>query len=331
MPSGIILASSSAGATKEAVEEVLTKAGIAVDKPEEEKKPEPEEKTEEKGKEIQEPQRDEFESEEEFEAAHVEWQDAQRKAEEEEPEEEDETPRPKLSKFKKRIARITAEKDREIEDLRRRLEALEKGGKTEEKDEETDPNPRPKKADFKKADGTLDDEKYEDALLAWGNKKALSENAMADAARREKELLEENLANYREQVADFKAEHDDWDDVVKQDLPMHQGVQLAIIEQENGAEVTYYLGRHPEYTRKLAEMTPLSAVMEVGRLSAKLLAASGSPEPRSGRIEKPKPKPKLPEPIRPVDTSATASSLTSRDAADKRDFKQWKKLYRQGK
>jgi hypothetical protein len=314
MPSGVILSSASPGATKEAVEKVLAGAGLEVEKPEEDT-----------AAVVQEPKRDAFETDEEFEAAHVEWQDKQKEPEAKggDEEEEEEQPPKKLSKFKKRISRIVAPLERENQELKARIKALEKGGKKEEP--KPVENPRPKRADF------TTDEEYEDALVAWGTAKAIADQAAKDAQKEENERLGQNLQNYRAQVEEFKEEHDDWDEVVNQDIPMHVGVQLAIMEQENGAEVVYYLGRHPEYAKKLAEMTPLSAVMEVGRLSARLTAGSGSPGSGAGHGDTTKNKSRVPPPVRPVSTAATSSTLTSRDAAAKRDYKGWKAAVRQGR
>lgn len=298
MPSGIIMQSASVGATQEAIEKVLEGRGYEVEHPEAPKVEEPVE-----------PQRDAFDNEEEFEAAHLEWQEKQEAPKEEEPE-----PVPaKKSKFQKRIEKITADLRSQLDASQKRIAELEGKKPEEAKPEE---NPRPKRDDFKS------NEEYEDALLAWGTERALSEKAMREAQESETKRLQTNYDNYRAQVEELKEEHDDWDEVVGQDIPMHTGVQLAIMEQENGARVTYYLGTHPEYADKLFKMSPLSAVMEVGRLSAKLAAESGKPGSTVTRgASTTQPRPKVPAPIRPVSSSATSPSTSARDAAANKDFK----------
>lgn len=318
MPTGVILSSASPGATQDAVQKVLAANGYEVETP-----------ASVETEVIEEPKRDAFDTEEEFEAAHVEWQDKQPKETEEEDEEEEVVAQPakKPSKFQKRIHKITSRLETENAELKKRLEELEgKGGKKEEVKEA---NPRPLRSAFPQTDqGQLD---YEDALVKWGAEKTLAEKTVKEQQAAEKERLETNLTNYRAQVAEFKASHEDWDDVVNQDIPMHVSVQLAIMEQENGAAIVYHLGRHPEYAKKLASLSPLSAVMEVGRLSTKLTAASGSSGSGTGRRATEKPKPRVPAPIRPVSTAATTSTLTSRDAAAKRDFRAFKVAQRAGR
>jgi hypothetical protein len=314
MPTGVILTSASPGATEESVSKVLEAHGLLIDKPESDEREVPE----------AEPERDGFETEDEFKLAHEEWQAKQPPEEEaEEDEELEEVRRKRPSKFQKRIDKITARLRQENADLMKRIEAIEKGGKKE--DETADPNPRPVRTAF------ASQEEYEDALLAWGTERAISEKAAKEAEQSEKQQLEETWTSYKANVEAFKEEHDDWDEVVNQDIPMHTGVQLAIMEQENGAEVVYYLGTHPEYAKKLAEMKPLSAVMEVGRLSAKLTAASGSGGTAAGRGANPKPKPKAPAPVQPVSTAATSSSLTSQAAAKAGNFKAFKAAQRAGR
>lgn len=316
--SGIILASASKGATQADVEKVLA-AHVG-----EENIIRPEVEVEA----PVEPKRDDFDTEEDFEAAHVEWQDKQEKPEEkdeEEGEEEEEKPVVrKPSKFQRRIGKITSRLEQENKELRDRLAAIEKGEKKDDK--KADENPRPKRADFDT------DEKYEDALLAWGTEKALAEKSTKDAQRSQQEYATQIEKDYKERLAAFKETVEDADEVLNQDIPVDPAVQWAMKEEANGPEMAYYLGRHPEYAKKLYEMSPHSAVKEVGRLSDRLLkAASGSPAPGSGRREQPKPKPRVPAPVRPVNTSATASTLTSRDAAQKGDFRAFRAAQRAGR
>lgn len=314
--SGIILASASKGATQADVEKVLA-AHVG-----EENIIRPEVEVEV----PVEPKRDDFDTEEDFEAAHVEWQDKQEtvKTADEDDEEEERPVVRKPSKFQRRIGKITSRLEQENKELRDRLAAIEKGEKKDDK--KVDENPRPKRADFDT------DEKYEDALLAWGTEKALAEKSTKDAQRSQQEYATQIEKDYKERLAAFKETVEDADEVLNQDIPVDPAVQWAMKEEANGPEMAYYLGRHPEYAKKLYEMSPHSAVKEVGRLSDRLLkAASGSPAPGSGRGDSTKTKPRVPAPVRPVNTSATASTLTSADAAKARNYKAFKVAQRAGR
>jgi len=306
----IVLTSASPGATEEKIREVFEKNGLEPEAPEVVETPKP----------VPEPKRDDYEAEEEFEAAQTVWQEASGTKESEKTEE------PKrLSRLQRRVQRETSQLRSENDELRRRLEALE-GKKTEEATPEE--NPRPKRADFN------GDEEYEDALLAWGTERALAKRQAEEAQNEQQRALEQNYQNYRTQVEEFKDEHDDWEDVVGQDIPMHTAVQLALLEQTNGAEVTYYLGKHPDFTRKLAAMSPLSAVVEVGVLSRKLQSDSGRTSgPANAREGETKTitKPKAPAPVQPVRTGTTLASMSSIDAAKNGDYKAFKRAQRAGR
>jgi hypothetical protein len=304
MPTGIILKSASHEVSDEVREKnlqaVVERAGYEVaEKPEV----------------TADPKREEFKTEEEFEAAHVGWQDKQKPVvtSTEEGEEEEVAP-PRKSRKTRAIERATADLKRENEELRKKLEALPTTAKVEEAPKEAQ---RPKRADFEQGDEGQ--QKYEDALIAWGLDKGIKDKAIKDAQAADQARFQTNLQSYKAQVEEAKENYEDWDDVVNQDIHIGQEVQLAILEQENGAEVVYYLGRHPAYAEKLGKMSPLSAVMEAGRLSARLKA--GAPAPGEANGEEPtKPKPKVPAPVRTVSTAGSSAALTFAEIAAKPSY-----------
>lgn len=301
MPSGIILKSASHEVSDEVREKnlqaVVEAAGYEVAQPEA----------------AVEPQRDDFKTEEEFEAAHVEWQEKEEAEVGEEVEEKEEKPAaaPKKSRRERAVDRATQKLQDEIAELKKKLEA--KPSAKEEPKEAV----KPKRADF--AQDEDGEQKYEDALIAWGVEKAKKDGAVKDAETASKARFEQNIQNYAAQVEEAKDEHEDWDDVVNQDIFIGKEVQLAILEQENGAEVIYYLGRHPAYATKLGEMSPLSAVMEVGRLSSRLKTGAAAPAEANGE-RTPKPKPKVPAPVRTVSTAGSSEGLTFAEIAAKPNY-----------
>lgn len=310
MPTGIIMASSSQGATQEAIEKVLADHGY------ESEKPEPAAPVA--------PKLEDFENEEEFEKAQEEFEAAEQEREETENEEKENSREDKNktavarpSRKQRAIDKATRQLQEDLRKANERLAALEK--KPEPKLE------APRREDFK-SDAeyavAVDEHKYQ--------LRRARENAEA-AQKAVETRLKENLENYQRAVADFKEDHNDWNEVVNQSLSIHESVYLAVMELENGPAVTYYLGKHPDFARRLAEMSPLSAAMEVGRLSTRLAKGqkTGASDPdAAGGGTKPKPKRVLPDPVKPVSTSATSSTFTSRDAAKKGDFKAFKQAQR---
>jgi hypothetical protein len=358
MPQGIIMQSSSHGATPEAIEKVLAENGYEVSKPEESTEPvEPKREdfpsqeayakahdefkakqtpTEVEEQELTEPKREDFKTDEEFDDAHEEFETAQEEAEDKAAQEEEKkrlAALPKKTRRQKAIEKATKPLQSELNKLRDELAALQ--GKTAkpaaEAETKIETPKAPKREDFKT------DAEYDDALFDYryqmrrsNEQKEEQKKAFEKAQKDYQARLEQNFKNYQSQVAAFKEEHDDWDEVVNQtDIPIHESVYLAVQEQENGAQVTYYLGKHPDYARRLAELSPLSAVMEIGKLAERLKPASSEPGANGRPEKKPTPRP-IPEPVRPVSTAATSSTLTSREAAKNRDYKAFKQAQRKG-
>ena len=313
-PAGIILSSSSQGATKEAIEKVLTDNGYETEKPE----PEVVEPVE--------PKAEDFKTEEEFEQAKEEFEAKQQEREEEEEaerERKEEAARPKLTRKQRAIDKATRELKEKNRQLEERLAALE-GKKTAEAEPEN-------KIEVPKREKFKTDAEFEEAMFDYRYQVRRAKESAEDAQKASTARLKESFATYQSAVAEFKEEHDDWEDVVGQSTPINESTYLSVIELgKDGPAVTYYLGTHPDYARRLAEMSPHSAAMEVGRLSTRL--KTGAREPReAGNGAQRKPKPRIPEPVRPVSTAATSSTVTSAEAAKKRDYRAFKAAQRAGR
>ena len=104
------------------------------------------------------------------------------------------------------------------------------------------------------------------------------------------------------------------------EIPAGPGVlaaRQAMLEDENGAELLYHLARHPKELERIAQLSPASAVMAIGRLSASLSPAS----PENG-------KPKItgaPKPPPPSGRQGKTVSDSPDDPDVQRDFPRWAK------
>lgn len=98
------------------------------------------------------------------------------------------------------------------------------------------------------------------------------------AQQEEKEAFEAEVAatetTYQEKVDAFKAEHDDWDEVVGQELDIPPILGPAVKKFDNGPEIVYYLGKNPQVLKKLNELEPLMIVAELGKLAVRLEKAA---------------------------------------------------------
>lgn len=317
MPSGIILSSGSQGATQEAIEKVLTDNGYEPEKPAVE--------------EPVEPKREDFESEEAFTAAQAEFDAKQEEAEDDKEEKArlEQERRHKPSRRERAVEKATKDLRDQVSKLTRELEELRtKGGDKTEKQPEIKVEAAPKREDFKS------DEEYQDALFDHRYKLRRAKEAMEESRKSEEGRLKDNFTTYQNAVAELKEQeaYEDWDEVVGKSTPISEAVYFSILElREDGARVTYYLATHPEELDRLNKLSHHAAAMEVARLLDSKLK-TGAPKPgEAGKSVTPKPRPRLPEPVRPVSTGATASTVTSRDAALKRDFKSFKRAQRAGR
>lgn len=91
------------------------------------------------------------------------------------------------------------------------------------------------------------------------------------------------------------SKYDDWDEIVG-DLDNKFPMNIAIKQEENGADIAYYLGKNRKEVDRILGLNPGGQFREIGKLSAKL---SATPEP-------PKTPSKAPPPITPVTGEAKA-------------------------
>jgi hypothetical protein len=91
-----------------------------------------------------------------------------------------------------------------------------------------------------------------------------------------------------------------------------------MLEDEHGAELLYHLAKHPKELERIAGLSPASAVLAIGRLSA---AFDKSPATENG-------KPRITGAPKPPPPSGRAGKVASDDPSDpdlQHDFKRWAK------
>jgi len=155
-------------------------------------------------------------------------------------------------------------------------------------------------------------EEYEDDLMDWRDEKNAIQYAKEENERRATNVL----TSYNDRVEAFKVDHEDWGEVVTastMDIP--QGVQMAILEMENGPEVAYFLGKNPQVVKSLNKMSVPTAMAEIGRISSRL---EGPQEKEKENYQErqnsrgPDREPivsRAPAPIKPLSGHATKSSV----------------------
>jgi hypothetical protein len=193
------------------------------------------------------------------------------------------------------------------------------------------------------------------AVDTWERGEADRRRTASEAARSEAEAP--LLTQYDSAVADFKAQHTDYDEVTSkvsldhlfaQTMRNAQGdvvsnkalvVRQRLLQDPSTApSILYYLGQHPEHVERIAQATGLASLMEVlgeVRYAAKV-ASSAAPAPAGGAsaavpaapapaaavaapVAPSKPKPGAPAPLAPVSGGSPHSRTPAQLAEDTED------------
>jgi hypothetical protein len=204
-------------------------------------------------------------------------------------------------------------------ELEQRLLALEQKPPAEEpgKKPTAPADGKPKLEDYQ----TL--EEYQEALTDWKLDDRERKRQAAESEREAREANEKIQAAWSKQVKAASKVHEDYEDVIDTvKAPEGPGVaaaRQAMLEDDNGAEILYYLAKHPADMKRIAALSPVSAVREIGKLSA-----SFTPAPENG-------KPKVTGAPKPPPPSGRPSRVTSESLDDPevvKDFPRWEKLRR---
>lgn len=140
-----------------------------------------------------------------------------------------------------------------------------------------DPGARPTRQSFD------DPDSYEAAVVAWSSQRARQEFFRQEGERLVKERQEAAMKAgarlWEQRSKRAAAAHPDFHDVVlNPELQISALMTNAIVGAENGPELAYHLGKHPEEASRIAAMAPARQLLEIGRLSARLGSrANGTP------------------------------------------------------
>jgi hypothetical protein len=168
---------------------------------------------------------------------------------------------------------------------------------------------KPKREDFE------DEDTFFEALTDWkidvnmrSQQEVVAKKAGEETEKQAAEEIEQELEEISERGRD---KHEDYNTVVfDKDLVLTQGMVETIIHSDIAEEILYYLGKNPDISAAIGEMTALKAAKEIGRIEARLVEGEKKEEKKEEKkAESPAPAKKLtqtPEPIEPVrSTGAT--------------------------
>lgn len=220
-----------------------------------------------------------------------------------------EAEKPPEDGFQKRINKVTADKYAEIkraeaankraDDLQARLDTIEANKPTLEKP-------------------TLEQHDYdEDAFNSANVNYQVQEQVKVHLESQKAQQQQANQQAEAQRVTDSFNDQisalgkDDFASKVSAIPVLPEGVAAAMMQEPNGAELAYHLSNHLDIADNLANMSPANALMELGRISAKM---STKPTIKQSAA---------PDPIEPVSAGSSLSSSIDDDMS----IKDWMKAY----
>ncbi len=124
-------------------------------------------------------------------------------------------------------------------------------------------------------------------------------------------------STWQQRAEAVKAELPDFDQVMRTSTaPMTQAMAEAIRESEAGPKVAYHLAQNPEVAARLAQLSPLAAAREIGKLEASLSTAA-APAPAAKKITS------APTPPTPVGSGRSTTGDPGK--MSQADYMEWRK------
>lgn len=208
--------------------------------------------------------------------------------------------------WQKRVDRLTARnKSIETENatLRARLDDIERRVAAPK----TEPSATPATETLAPGEPDIKDFKTPNEWLKAHNKWSAAQEQRTTEQAETEQHAKEVWDAHNSRISEARAKYDDFDDVAKDfgNVEIPRDAAIAIVEDENSADILYYLAKNEAEAKRLATLSPMKQIAEVGRISDKV-KASAAPAPKTPL--RTKPQSQAPEPIKPVGGAATSGS-----------------------
>ncbi len=177
--------------------------------------------------------------------------------------------------------------------------------------EASKPQGKPNPADFES------DEDYIEAIADWKYESKRQEDDRKRQEADSKVKLDEKRQQAIKTVEQARERYSDYDTVVTRDLPVSVPMADAMLESPHGPDIAYYLGKNRDESRRIANLPPVKAIIEIGRIAERIEAAKG------GELETTK----APAPVRPLGGGGEAPVKDP----SKLPMKEWVRLRDAGK
>ena len=230
-------------------------------------------------------------------------------------------PNPKLERRFSEITKQREQARQEAQREREQREALE--ARLKELEAKVNPpaaQPEDELGEEPKPEMFNDMFEYARALAEYTADKKLMERDKEEKARQAQAEQEAKFQAWADRVNAAKNELPDFDDMVQSsDVRVSDPVRDAIIESEHGPKILYWLAENTDFAKKLADMSVVSAVREIGKIEARFEKAKDpEPKPVVGKS-------KAPAPINPLRGAVnTVDANMDADGNFHGTYQQWK-------
>lgn len=172
----------------------------------------------------------------------------------------------------------------------------------------------PEMKDFTNEQGQVDWDKYTDAKADYAAKQAVKAERERQAEEKRAEVTEKLRAKHQTSEDKAKEAHKDWDQVMSKIQGTAADNQPQFVlnfmsESDISGELRYYLASHPEEAEKIAKLSPIRGIKELGRIEDSLIKPSTAAK-ETPAVEGATAKPGAPPPITPLSGSGTGAVNT---------------------
>lgn len=192
----------------------------------------------------------------------------------------------KPSRFQKKINNLTRKNyalERENADLKAKLE------KPSSSSTETTDKKKPVPDDFDSY------EAYQEALMDW--KLEQKEIRATKKQAEDKEINDQKEAEkvFYDRLEEYGDKHEDFFDLTinNKDLKITPDMLQAVMDSEHAPDILHHLGKNPDEAARIAKLSPVAVIREIGRIEANFLKKGDTPPPAKKTTN-------APEPITPI-------------------------------
>lgn len=126
----------------------------------------------------------------------------------------------------------------------------------------------PKEEDF------ADASEYQRATFKRATREASLEQQFEAVSADVDSLKEERKQAWAERTLEARERMPDFESVFNDTVPVSEPMADMIVQSDVGPELAYWLGKNRSVAHRIAQMSPLEAAREIGRLEARLTAPS---------------------------------------------------------